>query len=102
MLAVPLAGVLDVYAVPVRASVSDASNYHTIRILRSGADETGQFWDTRPLFSGELTAYSQIYFGQLNVGQGDVIQVQVTVTGAPTPVLYPDDFAIRCELTPRD
>lgn len=98
MIAIPVAGIAQVYAVPTASTTSDGSNYHTIKALRAGQDESGVSVNTSVV---ELTAYQRVYLGRFVVGQGDVITLQVSVTGTPSPELSNANFVLQCELTPR-
>ena len=99
MIAVPYAGQVSVYVVPSVTTTSDSTNYHIIKALRSGQDETGIALDSRTV---EFTAYKQLFLGHLLVAMGDIVTVDVAITGSPSPRLSGADFAIRCELTRKE
>lgn len=93
---VPLAGPVRVFASSGRATAgSTGAAYHIINATRNGQAEQAFQIDTR---QGELAAYSEIFLGEFQCGQGDVLRINVTVTGAPAPTLTEADFTLRCEL----
>lgn len=101
-LVVPVDGTANLYTVCNAATVSSSTQYHTITCLRSG-QALSTFTDTANTLvtsSNELVAYEEYFMGTIPVSQGNVLAVNVAVTGAPTPTLSNDNFSLRCELTP--
>lgn len=93
---VPLAGPVRVFASSGRATAgSTGVNYHVFNATRNGQAEQAFQIDTR---QGELAAYAECFLGEFACGQGDVLRIGVTVTGAPAPTLMEADFTLRCEL----
>lgn len=94
--AVPLAGACRVYATTGRSTAgSTGAAYHIINATRNGQAEQPFQTDTR---QGELIAYREAFLGEFRCGQGDVLRINVTVTGVPAPTLTEADFTLRCEL----
>lgn len=95
---VPVAGPVRVYASSGRATAgSSGIAYHIINATRQGQAEQAYQIDTR---QGELAAYTEAFLGEFQCGQGDVLRINVAVTGAPAPTLTEADFTLRCELKP--
>jgi len=96
---VPLAGSAFVYAVTDTATASSgAGDNHVLKCLRSGQDESGL---SQSSVNAEYIAYREMYLGRFDVGQGDVLKLSLTVTGAPSPTLTADNFTMRVALRPR-
>lgn len=93
----PRTGTAQFWVVSDTATVSSAALYHTITCLRSGQSETGISLVTT---ANEIVAYQEYFMGEIPVSQGNVIAVNVAVTGAPVPTLSSANFSLRCELTP--
>jgi len=99
VISIPRSGICAVYAVSDTSTTgSTAGNYHIVKVLRCGQHETGLSYDTR---NTEIQAFTPFYLGTLSVGVGDVLTVSVSVSGTNSVTLYPDNFSLRCELTPR-
>lgn len=102
-LVVPVDGTANLYTYSDTATVSSSTAYHTITCLRSGqsistiTDQANSLVTT----ANELVAYQEYFMGTVPVSQGNVLAVNVSVTGSPTPTLSRDNFSLRCELTPR-
>lgn len=98
-LTIPTAGTLKVYATASLTTVgSDGSNYFTVRALRNNQDDTGI---TRDSSQGELTTGQEFFLGQFTqVGKGDVVSLQVVMTGLIYPILTSANVSLRCELGP--
>lgn len=95
---VPFGGVAAVYVITnTSTGGSTGANYHTIKCLRSGADESGRKVDTR---QGEFLAYRVEYLGTFTVGPNDELALSLVVTGAPAPTLTTANLTMRVELTP--
>lgn len=94
---VPQTGIAQFWTICNTSTVSTATAYHTITCLRSGQDETGISLVTT---DNELVAYQEYFMGEINVSQGNMIEVSVTVTGSPSPTLSSANFSLRCKLTP--
>lgn len=95
---VPVAGQCRVWASTDTATAgSSGVNYHIINGTRQGQAEQAYQVDTR---QGELAAYTECFLGEFACGQGDVLAIKVTVTGAPAPTLAQTNFTLRCELKP--
>lgn len=93
---VGVAGMAQVWAVSDTATAgSTGVAYHVVTLLRNGQSETGRQEDTR---NGEIAQYSQLFLGQLTVSPGDVLRVNVAVTGAPVPTLSVANFSLRCDI----
>lgn len=100
MIQIPVAGIAAIYAASDTDTTGSTGTDHvTVRALVSGRDATGISLDTA---SGELQAYALLFLGQTEVGAGDIIALQVTNNGAPSVPMYPDSFALRVTLTPRE
>lgn len=100
-LVVPEAGNADLYTVCDTATTSSSTAYHTITCLRSGQDIatiTDQA-NTLVTTANELVAYREYFMGTMPVTPGNVLAVNVAVTGAPSPTLSSANFSLRCELT---
>lgn len=100
-LVIPLNGNADIYTVPNQGTTSSSTAYHTITCVRSG-QAFSTFTDSAISLlttASELVAYQEYFMGTIPVSQGNVIAVNVAVTGAPTPLLSPDNFSLRCVLT---
>jgi hypothetical protein len=93
---IPRAGRVSCFMVANLATVSSSTAYHLFQILRSGQAESGIVVDTR---ASELVAYREVSLGQVTVSQGTLLQLSISVTGAPTPTLSTANIALRCELT---
>jgi len=92
---IPRAGVVNIFLTSDTTTSSSSTAYHVITCLRSGQDETGISFNTN---TNELTAYEELYGGQVKASRGSVISVDISVTGSPSPTLSNDNFTIRCEL----
>ncbi len=99
-LVIPTAGVAKIYCTSAATTVgSDGSNYFTIKVLRNGQDETGLTRDSR---HDEIQGYSEFYLGISNVGKGDILSLQVVMTGGPIyPILTSANVSMRVELGPQ-
>jgi hypothetical protein len=102
-LVVPVDGTANLYTVSDTATTSSSTAYHTITCLRSGQSISTITDNANALVTtaNELVAYEEYFMGTVPVSQGNVLKVNVAVTGAPTPTLSSDNFGLRCELTPR-
>ncbi len=94
------AGVAKVHCTSsVTTTGSDGSNYFTIKVLRNGQDETGLSRDSR---QGEIQGHSEFYLGVVAVGRGDILSLQVAMTGGPIyPILTSANVSLRVELGPQ-
>lgn len=92
---VPRAGVVNIFMVCDTATSSSSTAYHVLTALRNGQDETGISINS---YTNELVAYKEYYMGQRPVSQGNVVSIDIAVTGSPSPTLSNDNFTIRCEL----
>lgn len=101
-LIIPEDGTADIFTACDTATVSSSTAYHTITCLRSGQNITGITDNANSLLttSNELVAYQEYFMGTVPVSQGNVIAINVAVTGAPSPTLSSDNFSLRCKLTP--
>lgn len=102
-LVIPVDGTADLFTVSDTATVSSSTQYHTITCLRAGQAISSVTDTANSLVTSanELVAYQEYYLGTVPVSQGNVVKVNVAVTGAPTPTLSSDNFSLRCTLTPR-
>lgn len=94
----PAQGLATCFMASDTATVSSSTNYHIFKVLRGGQDESGISIDTRV---NELAAYKEYCLGQVFVGQGGVLKVDIAVTGAPVPTLSVANITLRCVLSPR-
>lgn len=95
---IPKAGRAACFMVANQSTVSSSTAYHLFQVLRSGQAESGIVVDTR---AAELVAYREVSLGEVDVSQGTLLEVSITVTGAPAPTLSTANIALRCELTER-
>ncbi len=95
---IPRAGRAACFLVANLATVSSSLNYHLFQILRSGQAESGIIVDTR---AAELSAYVAVSLGEVDASQNTMLEVSITVVGAPVPTLSSANIALRCELTER-
>lgn len=94
---IPQTGIAQFWTSSNTATVSSSTAFHTITCIRSGQFETGISLVTS---ANELVAYQEYFMGEIPVSQGNMIETSVVVTGAPSPTLSRDNFALRCKLTP--
>lgn len=90
-------GVVQVWAVSDTAtSGSTGAAYHTLTLYRNGAAANTQTYDTRRT---EVPAYrGGAYLGESSVGTGDILSLNLAVTGAPAPTLTTANFSLLCKL----
>lgn len=94
--AVPTSGIARIWAISDTESVSDGSNYYILTILRNGVAPLSFSYDTR---DNEVKAYlGGQYLGELTVSQGDIIEVSIATTGAPSPTLSTGNFSLLYSL----
>lgn len=90
-------GVANVWAVFDTATASsDGSNYHVVTLLRNGIAANSLTYDTR---NAEIFSYQGgVYLGEVNVTIGDILSVDISVTGSPSPSLTTANTIIRYRL----
>lgn len=93
----PGAGVVQVWAVSDTATTgSGAGDYHTLSLYRNGGAANTQTYDTRRV---EVPSYrGGAYLGEATVAPGDVLALNLAVTGAPAPTLTTANFSLVCIL----
>lgn len=95
-IAIPRPGVAKIWAISDTATAASSSTAnHVITALKSG-QATDISLDSD---DNEIVAYQQYFMGEIPVSQGNVISIEVTVTGSPSPTLSNDNFTVRCELS---
>ena len=97
-LSIPFSGSIDAYISCLQTSVSSAGNKHVITLLRNGQPAFNSGLDT---LANEIVEYREKFMGNIvHAGVGDVIAIDVAVTGTPSPLLSYLDFVIRLVLKP--
>ncbi len=99
-LIVPRSGTVKLFVVSsVTSAASDGSNYFTVSLTRNGQAEAEISFVTS---SNEITAYAEMSLGGLKCSQGDVLALQVVLTGSLYPIISPESLTLRAELSPRE
>jgi hypothetical protein len=89
-------GVVQAWAVSDTATSSTGANYHTLTLYRNGAAANAQTYRTD---RAEVPAYQGgAYLGEATVAIGDVLSLNLAVTGAPAPTLTTANFSLLCKL----
>jgi len=93
----PIAGQAEVWAVSDTATAgSTGIAYHVLTLYRNGAAAVTQTYDTRQT---EVPKYlGGAYLGQTSVAVGDVLSLNLAVTGAPAPTLTTANFSLLLKL----
>lgn len=82
-------GTASVYAMP---SVTTTNAKHKIQVLRNGQAESVLDYNTS---LAELTAYTRIYLGDIQVSAGDRIELNVLVDASVAPEISVADLTIQ-------
>jgi len=87
-------GIARTWAISDTATAgSTGAAYHTMTLLRNGVAPITLTYDTRRV---EVPKYlGGVYLGETAVNAGDVLAVNLVVTGAPAPTLTTANFCLR-------
>jgi len=90
-----LPGIARVFAISDTATAgSTGANYHTLSLLRNGLAPITLTYDTRRV---EVPKYlGGCYLGEIPVTSGDILALNLVVTGAPAPTLTTANFCLLC------
>jgi hypothetical protein len=93
----PVSGQVRVWAVSDTATAgSTGAAYHTLTLYRNGAAANTQTYDTR---RAEVPKYlGGAYLGEATASVGDVLYLNLAVTGAPAPTLTTANFTLLCQV----
>lgn len=88
-------GIARTWAISDTATAgSTGAAYHTLTLLRNGVAPITLTYDTRRI---EVPKYlGGAYLGETAVNAGDVLAVNLVVTGAPVPTLTTANFCLLC------
>lgn len=96
--ACPFAGIANLYASSTVGFALSGVNYWKIQGIRQSFAEQSNYKSNQ---ADAITAYEEFFLGSFTVGQGDVLSIVLTQTGAPA-ALTVANITVRCELTPKD
>jgi hypothetical protein len=97
-LIVPFEGNLNATIISDTTTVSDPSNRHTVTVSRNGHDDFPVVLDTS---NNEIVANKPLFLGSIaHAGVNDVISLDITIYGTPSPMLSSDNFTIFLTLLP--
>jgi hypothetical protein len=94
----PVSGNARVYCVSDTSTVGDgAGANHVVSVLKSGGSPG------TPISTAggtQIKQYTELFLGQFPVTVGNLLKLNVAVTGGPTPTLSTANFSLRCDIAP--